>query len=144
MTKGVILVAVDFEEASMEALNVAEALAKGLGTEVALVHVYQIPTYTYPGLDPAPTAPFYPEIVAAAQNALDQLAKSHGVTRSFLREGDQSEEILAAAAELGASMIVMGTHGRRGLSHVLLGSVAEKVVRQSPVPVVTVRAPSKD
>ncbi len=52
------------------------------------------------------------------------------------------EEILAAAAETQADLIVMGTHGRRGFVHALLGRVAERVVRMSPVPVLTVRSPS--
>jgi hypothetical protein len=49
------------------------------------------------------------------------------------------EQILAAAAEMGADLVVVGTHGRRGLAHVILGSVAERVVQLSPVPVLTVR-----
>jgi nucleotide-binding universal stress UspA family protein len=49
-------------------------------------------------------------------------------------------EILTVARELGASMIAMGTHGRRGLAHAVLGSIAERVVRRSPIPVLTVRA----
>jgi nucleotide-binding universal stress UspA family protein len=59
-----------------------------------------------------------------------------------LRDGPIVESVLAAATAFGADVIVIGTHGRRGLSHVLLGSVAERVVRQSPVPVLTVRGKS--
>ena len=56
-----------------------------------------------------------------------------------VREGDPSREIIRAAADLGADLIVLGTHGRTGVAHLLIGSVAEKVVRKSPVPVLTVR-----
>ena len=57
----------------------------------------------------------------------------------MLRQGFASEQILAAARELGADLIVMGTHGRRGVPRMLIGSAAEKVVRQSPIPVLIVR-----
>ena len=82
-----------------------------------------------------------PEIAAEAQKALSTFAASYGVSPDlgFVREGDPADEILEAAAAIGARMIAMGTHGRRGLSHVLLGSVAEQVVRRSRVPVLTVR-----
>jgi nucleotide-binding universal stress UspA family protein len=56
-----------------------------------------------------------------------------------VRDGDTFQEILGAAKELESDVIVMGTHGRTGLAHLLIGSVAEKVVRKSPIPVMTVR-----
>jgi nucleotide-binding universal stress UspA family protein len=59
-----------------------------------------------------------------------------------LRLGPADDELLAVAAELGATMIVVGTHGRTGAAHLLLGSVAERVVRKSPLPVLTVRTPA--
>ncbi len=59
---------------------------------------------------------------------------------AVLRFGVASEEIVAAASDADADVIVVGTHGRRGLAHTILGSVAEHVVRLSPVPVLTVRA----
>ena len=142
MQSGPILVPVDFEEGSRRALAFAKELARGLGDELALVHVYTLPVYIYPGLGPSPTPFFHPEISDAARAALDQLAKDAGVQRAILRDGDAADQILATAAELGARMIVMGTHGRRGFAHLLLGSVAERIVRQSPIPVVTVRAPA--
>ncbi len=134
----VILVPVDFEAASTKALATAKDLAARFGVEVVLVHVYQLPVYTYPGLEPTLLPGFHTEVTAAAQRALNDLAQKENA-RGVLREGDPSTEILAAAEELGAAMIVMGTHGRTGLSHLFLGSVAEKVVRKSQVPVLTVR-----
>jgi nucleotide-binding universal stress UspA family protein len=58
-----------------------------------------------------------------------------------VRDGYTSLEIMQAARELGSDLIVMGTHGRTGLAHLVIGSVAEKVVRKSTVPVLTVRGP---
>jgi nucleotide-binding universal stress UspA family protein len=135
----VILVPVDFEQASLKALEVAKELGQKLGWEVVLVHVYQLPIYTYPGLEPSLVPGFHTEVMTAARRALEKLAESAGGLRSALREGEPAREIVAAAEEEKASMIAMGTHGRKGLSHLFLGSVAEKVVRQSPVPVLTVK-----
>ncbi len=135
-----VLVAVDFEEASRRAIDLARELAGPLGAELCLVHVYQLPVYTYPGLEPQFLPDQTQEITLAAGRAVEQLGAAVGVSRTILREGDPAEAILTAAREVGASMIVMGTHGRRGLSHAILGSVAEKVVRASEIPVLTVRA----
>lgn len=137
---GVIVVPTDFEDASGKALELAKDLAGKLGTEVVLVHVYSLPTYTYPGLEPTLLPGFHGEVMQAAQRALDDLGMAQGGLRTLLREGDTASEILAVAGELGARLVVMGTHGRKGLSHLFLGSVAEKVVRRSTVPVLTVRA----
>ena len=135
-----IVVAVDFEAASDKALALASELAERLGCELALVHVYQLPIYTYPGLEPGVLPAYQSEVTAAAKRALDALATKHGVQRAYLREGDPATEVLAALEELRPKLAVVGTHGRRGLSHLLLGSVAEKIVRRATVPVVTVRA----
>lgn len=139
-----ILVAVDFEEASLRALATARAIAAGVGAPIVLVHVYRMPLYSYPTIDPMPLPPpsvFEPEIEAAAQRALAAFAVSVGIPASstLVREGDPADEILAAAAAIGARMIAVGTHGRRGLSHFLLGSVAMDLVRRARVPVLSVR-----
>jgi nucleotide-binding universal stress UspA family protein len=136
----VILVPTDFEAGSSKALDLAKDLSRQLSCEVVLVHVYQLPVYTYPGLEPTLLPTFSAEVTAAAKRALEHLGREAGSLRSVLREGDPATEILAAATEEGARMIVMGTHGRRGLAHLLLGSVAEKVVRKSTIPVLTVRS----
>jgi nucleotide-binding universal stress UspA family protein len=59
---------------------------------------------------------------------------------TLVTRGDPAEQVLNAARSLEADLIVMGTHGRKGLSHLVLGSVAERVVRESPVPVLTAHA----
>lgn len=141
-----ILVAMDFEEPSRSALRAAQAIGAGLGAPIVLVHVYRLPLYAYPAIDPVPVPPpmaFAPEIAAAAREALSELGATFGIPASdtFVREGDPVDEILALAATLDARIIALGTHGRRGLAHVLLGSVAEQVVRRATVPVLTVRVP---
>ncbi len=135
----VILVAIDFEKASMKALDVAKELASKLGAEVMLAHVYQVPMFTYPGLEPALLPTFSAEIGDAVKKAMSELKEQTGISKAVLREGEPASELLAIADEVSASMIVMGTHGRKGISHLLLGSVAERVVRQSKVPVLTIR-----
>jgi nucleotide-binding universal stress UspA family protein len=137
-----LLVAVDFEDPSRRAVQVARELAGPLGAELCLVHTYLLPVYTYPGFEPALPVDFSAGISAAAGRALEAFAAEVGVPRALLREGDPAPTILAAAREVSAAMIVMGTHGRRGLAKALLGSVAEKVVRTSEIPVLTVHAAS--
>ncbi len=134
-----ILVPVDFEAASTKALQIAKDLAARLGGEVVIAHVYQLPVYTYPGLEPSIMPGFHAEVTSAAERAVSALAQQEGNLRAVLRQGDPATEILAAAEELKASMIVMGTHGRQGLAHLILGSVAERVLRKSSVPVLSVR-----
>jgi nucleotide-binding universal stress UspA family protein len=135
-----VLVPVDFQDASLDALAAARELAGRLGLEVVLLHVYAVPVVVYPGFDPI-VAPGLPEeIESTARTALDKLAAEQGGLRTMLRAGDPAAETLAAIQELKPALVAMGTHGRRGLVHLLLGSVAERVIRSSPVPVLTVRA----
>lgn len=137
---GVLVVPIDFEKASMKALEVAKDLGARLGAEVVLVHVYQVPMFTYPGLEPSLLPTFTTEIATAAKRAVERLSETSGGLRAVLRDGDPATEISHAAQELGAQMIIMGTHGRGGIAHLFLGSVAEKVMRDSVIPVMTVRA----
>jgi nucleotide-binding universal stress UspA family protein len=123
-----ILVAHDFGEASSGALAYAIELAETLKARITIVHAYDIPVYGFPeGL--ALTADTLGRIESATRQALE----------GVLRQGPAWSEIVAAAAETKADLVVIGTHGRRGLAHALLGSVAEKVVRAAPCPVLTVR-----
>jgi nucleotide-binding universal stress UspA family protein len=136
---GTILVAVDFEDPSRRALALAKELAPDLEADLCLCHVYELPLYTYPGIEPQILPDFRREVTLAAGRALAQLAEEHGITRTALREGDTAREIVAAAREEGATLIAMGTSGRTGIAHAVLGSVAEKVIRESEIPVLTVR-----
>jgi len=85
------------------------------------------------------------DIVTAARATLDALAvhvaKLHPATDAVLRMGSEWRAILDVVSERGIDIVVMGTHGRRGVPRILLGSIAEKIVRLSPVPVLTVKGP---
>lgn len=135
-----ILVPIDFEEASIDALSQARDLAETLGFEVVLLHVYAVPATFYSGIAPLVGAGLSEEIRVAAAATLARFASENGALRTVLRCGDPTTETLAVIEELQPEMVVMGTHGRTGFSHLLLGSVAENVVRKSPVPVLTLRA----
>jgi nucleotide-binding universal stress UspA family protein len=135
-----ILVPIDFQDASLDALAEAKKLAARLGLEVVLLHAFTIPIVVYPGYDPI-VAPGLPEEIATtAKNALDRLAAEHGGLKVILRAGDPATEILRAIDELDPALVAMGTHGRKGIAHLLLGSVAEKIVRSSRAPVLTMHA----
>ena len=141
MTSATILVPIDFEEGSLHALRVASELAVKLDARVVLLHVYTLPVYLYPGMAPIQAPTLDVEVEAAAKKALDDLASRAGGLRAILRSGDAATRILEAIDEIDPSLVVMGTHGRRGVTRVLLGSVAEYVARRSKVPVMTVRPP---
>jgi nucleotide-binding universal stress UspA family protein len=140
-----ILVPTDFGDCADHALDVAVALAKRLDAKITLLHVCELPVSGYAmyaqGL-------YFPmdALEAAAQKALDSAAallrERYPASDAMLRSGTAVEQLMAARDELHADLIVMGTHGRRGVSRMLLGSVAEKTVRMSKVPVLTV--PAKD
>ena len=137
-----VLVGHDFGEASQAALAFAMDLAKELKARITIVHAYEIPVYGFPeGL--ALTAETIGRIEAATRKAMEEVierARRPGLAiEGVLRQGPAWSEIVAAAADIKADLVVIGTHGRRGLAHALLGSVAEKVVRAAPCPVLTVR-----
>ena len=136
----IILVPIDFEEASLSALAKARELAGRLGLEVMLIHAYTIPLAIYPGYEPILAPDLSDQIAATAKRSLETLAAEQGGLRSELRCGDPAAEILRTIEELKPELVVMGTHGRKGLARLFLGSVAEKVVRASPAPVLMVRA----
>lgn len=137
-----ILVPTDFDQPSERALEVAIEMARQLDASVTLVHVYRLPSYSYyAGAWPTELAA---SLRKATRDRLDQvMAKAQQAlpnVRSVLCEGEAWQAILAEP-KLGADLLLVGTHGRRGLNHALLGSVAEKLVRMSPVPVLTLRVP---
>lgn len=136
----IVLVPVDYEPASLAALETARELAPRIGCEITLIHIYNVPAVAYPGFDPvvAPTVPG--EIARIARTALENFAAEQGIAHTMLREGDPATEILRAVEELSPALVAMGTHGRSGLAHLFVGSVAEKVVRGSRAPVLTVHA----
>jgi nucleotide-binding universal stress UspA family protein len=135
----VLLVPVDFSEISQKALDLAKELAAKLQAEIVLIHVFETPIVLYPEISPALIDSIYTESFPAAQRALADLAARSGGLRTMFREGIPGSEIVRAEEELSPKLIVIGTHGRRGIRRFVLGSVAEYVVRHATAPVVTVR-----
>ena len=140
-----ILVATDFTETSEQAVDWAIELAAPLGASVTVMHAYEIPVVGFPDGALIATAEIAARISDAARAALDAaLARRsrRGVTLAgILRQGVAWEEINAVADEMDADLIVIGTHGRRGLARALLGSVAENVIRTAHRPVTTIHGP---
>ena len=138
-----ILVPTDLSDGAEEALDYALELAAKVGATVHLLNVIGIPALGVPELGVALTSSVIDSMIRDNQVALEKLAdRKRGpavIGEVLLRTGDARDMICQAAKELHADMIVMGTHGRRGISRALLGSVTESVVRQSPCPVLTVR-----
>jgi nucleotide-binding universal stress UspA family protein len=137
-----ILVPTDLSEGAEYALDYACDLARLLEAEVHLLNVISIPALGVPELGVALTASMIDQLVVDNQAAIDQLAETRSTAKRgqvMVRTGDARDVINQTAKELGIDLIVMGTHGRRGISRALLGSVAETVVRTAPCAVLTVR-----
>lgn len=137
-----ILVPTDLSEGAEQALDYASELAVRLGAQIHLLNVISVPALGVPELGVALTASMIDELVMSNQDAIDQLARtrcSASLGQVMVRTGDARDVINQTAKELGIDLIVMGTHGRRGISRALLGSVAENVVRTAPCAVLTVR-----
>jgi nucleotide-binding universal stress UspA family protein len=145
-----ILVPTDFSKSSSNALVYGSAFAEKFGAELYLLHVVQDLTWFVPeAILVAPAAmPPLEQFVTASQTALERAIKElnrPGIkTHPVVREGTPFDTIIKYAREIDVDLIVMGTHGHTGLAHVLLGSVAEKVVRKAPCPVLTVRHPEHE
>lgn len=138
-----ILCAVDFSEASKEVANYAAYLAEGLKSEILVLYVApSLSQYVGFHVPPSSIESFVKEIVAGADKSMEAFLSEHfkGVNaRGEVVTGYAAEEILNTAEEEKVDMIVMGTHGRRGIDRILFGSVAERVVKNAKCPVVTVR-----
>lgn len=133
----------DFEQAAETALAYALNLAEMIGARITILHAYEVPTYG----DPAMVAMAFEFANEVERHAVENMEKIACEARrpnleieSRVRRGSPWMEIIEAAEKLPADLIVMGTHGRKGLPRLLLGSVAEKVLRSAPCPILTVRA----
>jgi nucleotide-binding universal stress UspA family protein len=136
---GHILVATDFSACSEEAIEFAADFAKRFGADLSIVHIYEIPSFAA-GFGAAEIiAPMEESARRRLNRILASLPPDRPPARATLRFGMAADGILAEAGDVHADLIVLGTHGRTGLAHAFLGSVAERVVRLSPVPVLTVR-----
>jgi universal stress protein A len=143
---GKILVPVDFSESSARALDEAIGLAREFGAELIVFHCYELslPPFGRGAYDLAPPESYVESIRAAALETTRLWADKARARKVRAQErigaGLPASEIVSLAQELGADLIVMGTRGRSGLEHVLLGSVAERTIRFAPCPVLTVKA----
>jgi nucleotide-binding universal stress UspA family protein len=137
-----ILAPTDFSEGSLQAMRYAIGLSELLGARVVFLHVVEPPAYgveltgTYPGIAPDVTK----KLAEMMHDWVEQVMVRGARVEWHIEMGSAFAEILAAVERYGANLIVMGTHGRTGLSHLLLGSVAARVVQHAPCPVLTVKA----
>ncbi|HZU82443.1 MAG TPA: universal stress protein [Polyangiaceae bacterium] len=140
-----VLVATDFTDTSDRALDWAIELAARVGGRVTLMHAYEIPILGFPDGALIATAELASRIADGARAALEGSVDQHrgrGVPIDpMLCEGVAWEEINRVADELDADVVVIGTHGRKGLARALLGSVAERVIRTARHPVVAIPGP---
>jgi nucleotide-binding universal stress UspA family protein len=142
-----ILVPVDFSAHSDRAFRYATTLAQRLGAKLALIHVVEDPFVTG-AWNAEAYVPNIPELlnnlISGAERQLATLKESAaalGVTAdTAVISGRPAHSIVEHATDGGFDLIVMGTHGRTGLSHVVMGSVAERVVQKAHCPVLTMRA----
>jgi len=140
-----IVCATDFSDAAEAAIVHAQGLAAALGAEILLLHVAsEAPLWSETVYTPAVRRVFEGQRAWAAA-ALDSwvvaLAGAGVPARARVEVGVAWEQILRVARDEAADLIVIGTHGRTGLNRLLLGSVAERVVREARCPVLTVRPP---
>lgn len=141
-----ILFATDFSEGSTEAFDYALSLAKQFAAKLLLVHIinepvdlrgFYVPHISFENLEK--------EIAEGAEKMMERFCSENlaGFDRyeRFVITGVPYEEIVKKAVESNADLIIMGTHGRKGVDHLLFGSTAERVVRNASCPVMTVRTP---
>jgi nucleotide-binding universal stress UspA family protein len=143
-----ILVPIDFSECSTKALRYAVPLARQHGAAIELIHVISSPAYAYSEYGLISPGPVGPDLAPGSKDALNKLAAAE-IPREIpstveVRYGAPHFEITHFAKSEQADLIVISTHGYTGLKHVLLGSVAEHVVRYAPCPVLVVRVQERD
>lgn len=143
-----LLVAVDFSDQSVRALQVARDLATRLNAKLDIVHFVPVRIIGIDMEGMEAEATYIEELhqndLEEARVKLEAFVRQHTTTddevESHYYSGEPAVEIHTQARESGADMIIIGTHGRSGLKHMLLGSVAESVLRSAEVPVLCVRS----
>jgi nucleotide-binding universal stress UspA family protein len=145
-----IVCPVDFSDYSTKAYDYAYSLARHYGAKLIVEHVVQPLTVAYPyyGFPESTAYDVYGSIASDAEQRLKELVHARswdGLQPEWVvQKGLAADAILGFAETQSASLIVMGTHGRRGLDRVTMGSVAERVLRKSQCPVLVVRKPAHD
>ena len=144
-----ILLPTDFSEGAEAVLSYVLSLAKKYDAHIDILHVihefgdmtdFYVPHISYDVMEK--------EMEEAARKNMESFCRENVEGKAefeiHTRKGTPFLEIIQAARDLNSDLIVMGTHGRTGIDHILFGSTAEKVVRKSPIPVMTVRAEGKE
>jgi nucleotide-binding universal stress UspA family protein len=139
-----ILVPVDFSENSKKILDDAGDIAEKFGAALSVVFVVQsFDDYSGFFVPHMPVAKFEEEMVQGAEKKMENFLTGYEGVEAKVLVGDVGEEIVRHAGEMAIDMIIMGTHGYKGLEKVMFGSIAEKVVKTAPCPVLTIN-PYKD
>lgn len=144
-----VLIALDYSEATNLVVKKGSELAKAFGAEITLVHVLSEVTY-YSSLNYSPIIGFdsfsnmdvvqtsaVEDLKNATQQFLEKIKEQEGLDNADveIREGDFADEILQTAKETDADIVVLGSHSRRGIDKILMGSVAQKVLHKSEIPI---------
>jgi nucleotide-binding universal stress UspA family protein len=139
-----ILAAVDFSEPSQQALDAAVSMAAAFDATLHVVHVFELPIPAVSPYEVAIPEAYLEESREAASKRLADAAAHAGSkgarVETHLGEGPAARSICRTAEEIGADLIVMGTHGHTGIKHLVLGSVAERTLRHAPCAVLAVKA----
>jgi nucleotide-binding universal stress UspA family protein len=144
-----ILCPVDFSDVSLRACEYAQSLTRRYDAKLYLLHAIEPLTTAYPYYYVADQINVaYSDLAAQVENELGELVRKQGMEplhpELVVKEGPVAQTILDFAGAHRAELIVMGTHGRGGMDRLMLGSVTEKVLRKSCVPVLAVRKPAHD
>jgi nucleotide-binding universal stress UspA family protein len=139
-----ILATTDLSSESLSTVRYAVHLAKAQNASLVVLHVPSLPAALYTdAFAPIDLTALVEEMDRAARKQLDRLVKRYAKQvpiKALVRRGIVVQDTISAVArEVGASLIVMSTHGRKGVGHFLLGSVTERVLRDAPCPVLVVR-----
>lgn len=136
-----VVVATDFSEPSELALEYARVFARRFGATLRVVHVLEIPAVVSAEVPLSDAAALADRAVAEATAELAKVLTRLADTSAMgdVLVGHAADSLVQYASDYAADLIVMGTHGRRGLAHLFLGSVAERVIRAAPCPVFTVK-----
>jgi nucleotide-binding universal stress UspA family protein len=138
-----ILLPTDLGEGSDEALDYAIELAHAFGATLHVLNVMGVPALGVPEMGLAFTGSMMDGMLADNLHAVERLIEARRGKATFgaplIKAGEPRDVINETAKEIGADLIVMATHGRRGVARVLLGSVTETVVRSAPCPVLTIK-----